>query len=112
MSDFNRQILAEYSKALSLQKFQELWKNFEAETEDFFETPTVADKQSLRLKFHSLRSDALVFGLEKFSKHCAETEEAILAGAVDKELEIKIKEAKTIFNHQRKQVSAYFEESN
>ncbi len=111
MSDFNKQRLEEYTKALGLQKLQELWKNFEEETESFFAKPS-SEKQNLRLKFHSLRSDALVFGLEKFSKHCAETEEMILSGMTDKNLECKIKEAQTIFNHQRKQVSAYFKESN
>ena len=111
MNDFSKQRLEEYSKALGLQKLQELWKNFEAETDNFFENP-VSEIQSLRLKFHSLHSDALVFGLEKFSKYCGETEEAILSGVKAEKLEYKIKEAQTIFNHQRKQVSAYFEESN
>lgn len=112
MSDFNKQTLEEYSQALSKQKLQNLWKNFEAETESFFKKQAVEDKQSLRLKFHNLRSDALIFGMEKFSKYCAETEKAILAGMDDEQLAERIKEAQTIFNHQRIQISAYFKENN
>lgn len=111
MNDFDRQTLDEYCEAIGLKKLQTLWLEFSSETESFLNgCSQEKEKNELRLKFHNLRSDSLIFGLKKFSNFCAETENAILENASDDILDAKRKEARIIFNYQRQQVSAYFEE--
>lgn len=112
MNNFNQQILSKYGKELGIRKMQSLWREFSENAEHFFENASKMPKTEIRLKFHNLRSGALVFGLEEFSSFCAEVEQEILQNISDNLLDSRIKEAKKIFKQQQQNIKTYWENHN
>lgn len=109
MTNLNIDIIREYEAVFGSQKMQQLWHEFETQAVDYLSQADTKkyNIEELRLRFHSLRSSALVFGMEAFSVQCSKLEEAIVNGAKLPEIAQDIHNATIIFDQQRHFVSAY-----
>lgn len=106
MTDFDPAKLAEYRKIFGSEKMKSMWLIFSDETEKCLTEIAQLSEAELRLKFHNLRSAALVFGMERFSDCCSRVEEAVINGVQSSELAKEFEEAKMIFNQQRQDICA------
>lgn len=111
MADINLSNMQRYEQIFGLEKMQFLFEEFQQKARSELNTADClfAEEKldSLRLMFHSMRSAALVFGMDGFSESCALIEENIINGQFIEMLEKEIKQSKMIFDEEIIAVSAY-----
>lgn len=111
MADINLKNLQHYEQIFGLEKMQFLFREFQQKAHSELDSANSLFKEdkleSLRLMFHSMRSAALVFGMDTFSQSCAQIEENIISRQFIEMLEKEIKQSKMVFKEEIKEVSAY-----
>lgn len=110
MTAVNRDVFEQYRKVLGTEKMRHLWQEFYETTENKLRQVENQSAEDIRLCFHTLRSSALVFGLEAFSKNCEKIEEAVLSDANFTEIKKYINETKKIFYNDSESVNNLFED--
>lgn len=106
----NKKTLEQYRQIFGTEKMKSLWDEFQDTTEDKFEKATNGTLEDIRLSFHSLRSAALVFGLEKFAENCEQIENNIIAGATVPEIKKAVDKSKEFYYNARGKVIKIFED--
>lgn len=111
MADINLKNLQRYEQVFGLEKMISLFEEFQKKALSELNTANSLFENekldSLRLMFHSMRSAALVFGMDTFSQSCAQIEENIISRQFTEMLEKEIKQSKMVFEEEIKEVSAY-----
>ena len=106
----NKQTLEQYRQIFGTEKMKVLWNEFQNTTEEKFEKATNGTLDEIRLSFHSLRSAALVFGLEKFAENCEQIEHNIINGAKLSDIKKAIDKSKDFYYNARGKVIKIFED--
>lgn len=105
----NNEAICQYQKIFGAEKMKALWQEFVETSNDKLNRIENKSPEEIRLAFHSLRSSSLIFGLESFSKSCAEIEEKILNGENLTKLKKYIDKSKNIFDNSKQSVAEFFE---
>lgn len=105
----NKDAFCQYQQIFGTEKMKALWQEFAETSRDKLDQIENKSPEEIRLAFHSMRSSSLVFGLESFSKSCAEIEEKILNGENLTKLKKYIDKSKIIFDNSNQSVAEFFE---
>ncbi len=106
----NKKILEQYRQIFGTEKMKNLWNEFKNTTEEKLDKIETKSLDDIRLCFHSLRSAALVFGLEKFAENCEQIENDIVNGAQIAEIKKAIDKSKDFYYNARGKVIKIFED--
>lgn len=106
----NKKTLEQYRQIFGTEKMKNLWNEFQNTTEEKLENIETKSIDDIRLSFHSLRSAALVFGLEKFAENCEQIETNIINGAKFSEIKKAIDKSKDFYYNARGKVIKIFED--
>ena len=106
----NKKTLEQYCQIFGRERMKSLWSDFQTTTEEKLSNINEADKEQIRLCFHSLRSSSLVFGMEKFALCCEKIENLLVEESELYDLQKSIDKSKELYYNARGVVINFFEE--
>ncbi len=105
---FDEKEAGQYLSIFGEDKMGCLWQEFLQDTTETLESIESQDREDIRLKFHSWRSSAKVFGLKSFVQQCENIENMTINGENIENIKKTIDNCKKIFHNAQKEANRFF----
>lgn len=105
---FDEEEAKQYLNIFGTEKMGCLWQEFAQDTAETLENIDIQEMEDIRLKFHSWRSSAKVFGLKNFVQECENIEQMVINGENIENIKKTIDKCKKIFHNTQKEANRFF----
>ncbi len=105
---FDEKEAGQYLNIFGADKMGCLWEDFVKDTSRTLEDVGNQSREDIRLKFHSWRSSAKVFGLKSFVQECENIENMVLNGENIENIKKIVDKCKKIFHNAQKEADRFF----
>ena len=99
----------QYRQIFGDEKIALLWDEFSSETEKEIKDIGKKSLEEIRLRFHSWRSSAKIFGLKSFVQECEIIENMVLDGENSEKIKKTVDNCEKTFHNAQKEANRFFD---